>query len=490
MLRLENISKYFPGVRALQEVSLEIKAGEVHALCGENGAGKSTLMNIIGGNLSPDHGNIYWKGNPVQIKTVGTAQELGISIVYQEKSLVDSLSVAENIFPVNQPRNSFGLIDSRALFSRTKQLMDQLMLDNLAPQTVVGNLPGAQKGMVEIAKALAKNPSLLILDEPTASLTHRETEVLFRIIRQLKAAGVAVIYISHRMAEIKQIADVISVLKDGKYQGTVSVHAPAEQIVRMMVGRDLELAQYRSHAEQRTKLEVKNLNGKGFRHISFKLNRGEILGFAGLSASGRSAMARALFGDAEITGGELFVDEKQIYLRNPVDSMRAGIAYIPEDRKTEGLFMDRSVADNIGSASMQHGLYRKKAALTEAEELIRKFSIRTPEAKNVVSKLSGGNQQKVVIAKWLSLDPDILIVNEPTNGVDVGAKAEIYEILRAMTARGKSILMISSELPELLLLADRIAVMYNGSIIKILHHEEATEDKIASLASGMEEVQN
>jgi len=490
MLRLENISKYFPGVRALQEVSLEINSGEVHALCGENGAGKSTLMNIISGNLRPDRGNIYWKGEPVAIDSVGRAQALGIAIVYQERSLVDSLSVAENIFPVNQPRNSFGLIDTGALFRKTKQLLDELQLDNLAPQTIVGNLPGAQKGMVEIARALARNPSLLILDEPTAALTHRETAVLFRIIRQLKALGVAVIYISHRMAELKQIADVISVLKDGKYQGTFPAHAPAEQIVHMMVGRELELAQYHSHTEQQTRLEVKNLSGKGFQQVSFKIKRGEILGFAGLSGSGRSELARAVFGDTEITGGEIFVDEKKIYFRHPVDSMRAGIAYLPEDRKTEGLFMDRSVAENISSARMQHGMYRRKAVLTEADKLIRAFTIRTPSATNVVSKLSGGNQQKVVIAKWLSLDPDILIVQEPTNGVDVGAKAEIYEILRAMTARGKSILMISSELPELLLLADRIAVMYNGSIKEILHNKEATEDKIAALASGIEVSQN
>jgi ABC-type sugar transport system ATPase subunit len=490
MLRLENISKYFPGVKALQEVSLEIRPGEVHALCGENGAGKSTLMNIISGNLRPDHGTIYWEGKPVEISSVGAARELGISIVYQERSLVNSLSVAENIFPVNQPRNSFGLIDTGALFRRTKQLLDQLQLDNLAPQTIVGNLPGAQKGMVEIAKALARNPSLLILDEPTAALTHRETEILFGIIRQLKASGVAIIYISHRMAEMKQIADMISVLKDGKYQGTVSVHAPQEHIVRMMVGRELELARYRSHSEQKIKLEIKNLSGKGFHQVSFKINRGEILGFAGLSGSGRSELARAIFGDTEITGGEVFVDERKIHLKHPVDSMRAGIAYLPEDRKTEGLFMERSIAENISSARMQRGMYRRKAVLTEAEELIRTFTIRTPSATNAVSTLSGGNQQKVVIAKWLSLDPDILIVQEPTNGVDVGAKAEIYEILRAMTARGKSILMISSELPELLLLADRIAVMDNGSIKAILPNAEATEDKIAALASGIEGSQN
>jgi ribose transport system ATP-binding protein len=486
MLRLENISKYFPGVKALQQVSLEINSGEVHALCGENGAGKSTLMNIITGNLQPDEGAVIWHGKPVVINNVLRAQELGISIVYQEKSLVDSLSIAENIFPVHQPVNSFGLIDKRALFQKTRQLLNELQLEALDPELIIGKLSGTEKAMVEIAKALAKNPSLLILDEPTASITHRETKVLFRLIRQLKAKGVAIIYISHRMAEIKQIADVVSVLKDGQYQGTVSVHEPTEQMIRMMVGRDLELAQYRSHAGPGAKLEAKNLSGRGFHNISFKIGPGEILGFAGLSDSGRSELARAIFADISIVSGELFIDGRKISFRHPAESMQEGIAYLPENRKTEGLFMEKSIAENISSVRMQAGFYDRKRVIREADRVVRKFNIRTPSVKSGVGKLSGGNQQKVVIAKWLSTSPDILIVNEPTNGVDVGAKSEIYQILKELTAAGKSILLISSELPELLLLADRIAVMYSGSIKGILSHEDATEDKITALASGIE----
>ena len=485
MLRLEHISKYFPGVKALQRVSLEINPGEVHALCGENGAGKSTLMHIIMGNLQPDEGALIWHGKPIVINSVLRAQELGIGIVYQEKSLVDSLSIAENIFPVHQPVNSFGLINKRALFQKARRLLNELQLEDLDPKSIAGKLSATEKSMVEIAKALAKNPSLLILDEPTASITHRETKVLFRLISQLKTKGVAIIYISHRMAEIKQIADVVSVLKDGQYQGTVSVHKPTEQIIRMMVGRDLGLTQYRTHARPGAKLEAKKLNGKGFRNISFKIGPGEILGFAGLSSSGRTELARAIFGDIGIISGELFIDGRKISLRHPGDSMREGIAYLPESRKTDGLFMEKSIAENISSVKMQAGFYDRSGLMREADMIVRKFNIRTPSVKNTVGKLSGGNQQKVVIAKWLSTNPDVFIVNEPTNGVDVGAKSEIYQILKELTAAGKSILLISGELPELLLLSNRIAVMYSGSIKDILSHEEATEDKIMALASGI-----
>src|SRR5688572_344514 len=312
MLRLQNISKSFPGVKALQDVSLEFTGGSVHAICGENGAGKSTLMNIITGNLKPDKGDIFWKEKWIQIGNIQQAQKLGISIVYQERSLVDSLPVAENIFPVDKPVNAIGLIDYASLNNKTAVLLEQLQLKNILPKTIVGKLSSPQKQMVEIAKALAQSPSLLILDEPTASITNKETETLFNIIRQLKAKGAAIIYITHRMAEIKEVADVVTVLKDGCFQGTVDAQTSSEQLVRMMVGRDLLSVKHESDKRPEIKLEVKNLSGDRFENISFQLHKGEIMGIAGLLGSGRTELARALFGDTEITGGSILKDGKKV----------------------------------------------------------------------------------------------------------------------------------------------------------------------------------
>jgi ABC-type sugar transport system ATPase subunit len=486
MLRLFNISKSFSGVKALQDVSIKFNAGEVHALCGENGAGKSTLMNIVAGNLKPDAGKIYWNNKEVAIENVQSAQALGISIVHQERSLVDSLSVAENIFPVNQPLNNFGFISYPQLYKQTQHLLDELQLNNISPKTQIDKLSSAQKQMVEIAKALAQNPSLLTLDEPTASITNLETQTLFSIIKRLKEKGVAIIYISHRMAEIKTVADVVSVLKDGCYQGTFNVDTtPIEQIVTKMVGRELLEAQYQSHKQNDIALEVKNLSGKAFSEISFTLHRGEILGIAGLQGSGRTELVLAIFGDVKISSGKLFKGSVIIHPQHPSEAIAYGIAYIPDERKPQGLFMGRSVTENIISAQLTNGFYDRKKNNLISEDLKNKLNIRAPSVKQVVQKLSGGNQQKVVLAKWLYNNPDVLIINEPTHGVDVGAKAEIYNELKKLTAEGKSILLISSELPELLLLSDRIAVMYNGSMKGILQHDEATEERITAMASGM-----
>lgn len=486
MLALKNISKSFAGVKALQGVSLAFNAGEVHALCGENGAGKSTLMNIIAGNLQPDSGEIFWKGQPVQIGTVQQAQGLGIGIVYQERSLVDSLSIAENIFTVNQPKNKWGMIDYAALYQQATSLLQHLGVYNLSPKTSVGKLVTAQKGMVEIAKALARNPQLLILDEPTASITHQETESLFRIVNGLKNKGVAVIYISHRMAEVKAVAGLVSVLKDGVYQGTMDAgKTPVEEIVRKMVGRDLGNQESVSHVQKRIKLETKSLSGKGFHRISFVLHEGEILGFAGLLGSGRTALARTLFGDLEKEAGQIFKDGRELRLHHPADAIGHGIAYVPDDRKALGLFSEKSVAENIRAAKLNKGLYRQAETLSDAKAYKESLGIKAPSVRSLVRTLSGGNQQKVVMAKWLNTAPDVFILNEPTHGVDVGAKGELYSLLKKLTARGKSILLISSELPELLLLCDRISVMYNGSLQAVLNRGEATEEKLAALASGI-----
>lgn len=485
MLRLQNISKSFSGVKALQNVSLLFKSGEVHALCGENGAGKTTLMNIISGNIAADQGQLFWNEKEVKIGSVLESQSIGISIVHQEKSLVDSLSISENIYPVNQPINRFGLIDHYALSCKTKKLLAELQVGNLSPSMIVGRLSSPQKSMVEIAKALAKNPKLLILDEPTASITHSEAEVVFTIIRKLKEKGVSIIYISHRMSEIQQIADTVSVLKDGKYQGTVAGKTPVSDIVRMMVGRELLSAVYHSDAGKPIRLKIENISGKGFNDISFSLYKGEILGFAGLLGSGRTEMARAIFGDTKINNGTMFLNGKKYNPHHPFNAIDAGIAYLPDDRKTEGLFLEKSVAENIISTGLKHGFYKEKQIFNKAENLKEQLRIRTPTVKQLVRKLSGGNQQKVVLAKWMALKPELLIVNEPTLGVDVGAKIEIYKILKNLTAQMKSVLLISSELTELLLLSDRIAVMYNGRLKMILDKSEATEEKIAAFALGI-----
>jgi ribose transport system ATP-binding protein len=323
MLQLKNISKSFPGVKALQDISLQFKAGEVHALCGENGAGKTTLMNILVGNIQPDAGSIFLNSQKIDVESIQVAQRLGIGIVYQERSLVDSLTVAENIYPVNQPLDRFGLINYQQLNKQAQALLDELQLPHLSPTMKVENLSSSQKQMVEIAKALAQDPSWLILDEPTASITHRETETLFSIIRKLKAKGVAVIYISHRMTEIKAIADRVSVLKDGIFQGTFDAASTStDTIVTKMVGRDLQQAEYISHQQKDVSLDIKNLSGKGFSNISFTLHKGEILGLAGLQGSGRTELALAIFGDIPVQYGKIVEDGISIHPRHPADCIR------------------------------------------------------------------------------------------------------------------------------------------------------------------------
>ncbi|RYY23681.1 MAG: sugar ABC transporter ATP-binding protein [Chitinophagaceae bacterium] len=484
MLRLQNISKSFGGIKALQDVSIAFNAGEVHALCGENGAGKSTLMNIIMGNIRPDKGLIFWKDKAVMVDHVLAARKLGISIVYQERSLANALSVAENIYPVAMPLTSAGLINYPLLYSNTHRLLNDLGLNNISPKTLVSKLSVAQMQMVEIAKAIAQNPALLILDEPTASISTSETKILFRIVRQLKNNGTGVIYISHRMDEIMQVAQKVSVLKDGKYNGTVDDKASTKKIISMMVGRELASITPESYAQENVKLEVKNYSGRGFSNISFRLHKGEVLGFAGLEGSGRTSLAKALFGYEVVTQGNLFIDGRPVTIRQPSDAMKERVVYLPEDRKSEGLFPDKSVAENIFVAQLKRGLYSEAAINKKSKQLCEMFGVRTSTVTRPVRTLSGGNQQKVMLVRSLALDPEIFIINEPTHGVDAGAKADIYPMLKTLTRNGNSILLISGDLTELLLLCDRILVMHDGKIQGILLQAEATEEKITTLASG------
>ncbi|MGA0559705.1 sugar ABC transporter ATP-binding protein [Larkinella sp. VNQ87] len=486
MLNLHQISKAFPGVRALRDVSFEVQAGEVHALCGENGAGKSTLLNILTGNLPPDTGRIEFRGKTVQFGGPAEATRLGIAIVYQQLSLVDSLSVAENIFANRQPRNRWGLIRQRALYDQTSSLLTELNIAQIQPDTWVGELSAGQKQMVEIAKALSQKPDLLLLDEPTASLTEREIRTLFELIRQLKTAGKAVVYISHRLSEIFSIADRVSVLKDGTYQGTLPVHeTSADELVRRMVGRNVLLERTVSKARPEVVLAVEKLSGQRFSNVSFELHRGEILGLAGLVGAGRTELARAIFGIDGRTSGAVRLHGKPLKIRHPADAIRVGVGYLPEERKVLGLFPEQTVTQNVvvtQPSLTPAGWLDATASAARAESFRQRLDIRTPSVQTAVGTLSGGNQQKVLLARWLLTNPEVLIVDEPTHGIDVGAKADIYALLRQLAAEGKAILLISSELPELLLLADRILVMREGHLTGELPGESATEQQVMQLA--------
>ncbi len=482
-LGLKNIAKSFEVVKALQDVSLEFHEGEVHAICGENGAGKSTLMNILTGNIQPDAGSILLDNQIVTIHNNQQARSLGINIVYQERSLTDGLSVAENIFPL-PPTKSFGRINFVQLHQQTKALLQQLEIKEFSPATMVATLSPAQKTLVEIAKALATNPAILLLDEPTASLTDKETTILFSVIRTLKQRGVTVLYISHRMAEIKLIADRVSVLKDGKYQDTLSTNnCTTEDIIRLMVGRDLQQVDVATHSTEEVVLSVKNLCGKGFSDISFDLKKGEIFGLGGLVGAGRTELAMAIFGAIPADGGTILKNGHRIHNNHPKQGIANGIAYLPEERKTLGVFLQKSIAENIVSAQLYGKGYNVKANNQKAGEYAKTLNIRSSSVQQLMSKLSGGNQQKVVLAKWLNTQPDVLIVDEPTHGIDIGAKLEIYKILKQLTADGKSILLISSEMEELLLLSDRISVMREGKIKGILNKKETSENEIIKLAA-------
>ncbi len=491
ILEIKDISKSFPGVKALDNVSFNIKRGEVHALCGENGAGKSTLMHILSGIYHQETGDIIIDGSKVFIENQTKAQKMGVSTVYQERSLVDNLSIAENIFAGRQPVSRSGMISWKKLYRETEELLELLEFKNLNPKTLVGKLPPAKQQMVEMAKALSINAKILILDEPTATITENEINTLFDVIRSLQTKGISIIYISHRLSEIFEIADRVSVLKDGKYMGTRNVtEIESNDIVAMMVGRKLFEDEHVSSRTDEIVLEVKDFTTKMHDKVSFNLKKGEILSFSGLAGAGRTELVRAMIGADRSISGKVIVSGHEQKIRTPQDAIRAGIGYMPEDRKEQGLFLEMSIADNIYSANINFEEDRKsvnrKSVRKVAEGFKAKLNIVTPDVDRRVVFLSGGNQQKVVLAKWLLLDPGILIVDEPTRGVDVGAKAEIYRILKDLAAKGTSIIVISSDLPEVLSISDRIMVMWNGRFTGELERESATEELIMHYASGIE----
>jgi ribose transport system ATP-binding protein len=492
LISVKKLSKSFPGVRALHDVQFELMAGEVHALMGENGAGKSTLMKILAGVYTRDSGEILVGGEPAEFLSPRDAQAAGVGIIHQELQLMNHLTVAQNIFIGREPRGRLGLfLDEDKLNIAAREILSRMHV-NLDPRAMVGELTVASQQMVEIAKALSFDSRVLIMDEPTSALNDAEIAELFRIIRELKSRGVGIVYISHKMDELKQIADRVTVLRDGEYVATVdAANTTVEAIIGMMVGRTLSDATpaARDAAQGETALEVRHLNaGPLVRDVSFTLRQGEILGFAGLMGAGRTEVARAVFGADPVESGEIFVKGAKASIKNPSDAVAHGIGYLSEDRKRFGLATGMDVESNIVMSNLRNFLslnffLRRARMRRRASHFINLLAIRTPSASQEVRLLSGGNQQKIVIAKWLERDCDVLFFDEPTRGIDVGAKSEIYKLLRSLADEGKAIVMISSELPEILRMSDRIVVMCEGRITGELSAKEATQERIMHLAT-------
>jgi ribose transport system ATP-binding protein len=494
LVSVQNLSKSFPGVRALDNVRFDLMPGEVHALMGENGAGKSTLMKILAGVYRKDSGEVLLDGKPVEIDSPAHAQSLAIGIIHQELHLMGHLTAAQNIYLGREPRRMAGLFLDEEQLNRDAQVLFDRMHLALAPTTPIGELTVARQQMVEIAKALSHKSRVLIMDEPTAALNNAEIEDLFRIIRQLKEEGVGIVYISHKMDEIQRIADRITVMRDGAYISTVPATTPIQEVIAMMVGRKLEQAEKTipDTTGNEVLLDVRGLNrGRAIRDVNFSVRRGEILGFAGLMGAGRTEVARAVFGADPIESGEVRVRGQVIRLTSPQDAVQAGIGYLSEDRKHFGLATGMDVESNITLPSLKRwlkwGVFLNRPAIrTVSQQMVEKLRIKTPSLTQTAKLLSGGNQQKVVIAKWLVQDCEVLIFDEPTRGIDVGAKSEIYKLLNDLAAQGRAIVVISSELPEVLQLSHRVLVMCEGRITGEVRGDEATQEQLMALATRRE----
>jgi ribose transport system ATP-binding protein len=493
VLEMRGIVKIYPGVTALDGVDFSVLPGEVHALVGENGAGKSTLMKILAGADTKDAGTVSIDGTEVHVTSPQEAMRLGVSIIYQEFNLVPYMNAAENIFLGREPAGAVpGVIDFRRMYADAQRIVDELgvPLDVRAP---IDHLSVAQQQMVEIAKATSRKSRIIAMDEPSATLTEHELENLFALIRRLKGEGVSIIYISHRLEEIFQIADRVTVLRDGRLVATKAVdETDREDIIRMMVGRELKEKIPKTAAEQGdVALEVKGLSRAGsLSNISFQVRRGEILGLAGLVGAGRTEVARAIFGADPFDSGTIYLDGKQVRIRSPRDAIKLGIGLVTEDRKALGLVLGMAVRENVSLANLgslsRLGFVSRRRERDVATRYVEDLMIKTPSIEQAVQNLSGGNQQKVVLAKWLFTQSKVLIFDEPTRGIDVGAKTEIYQLMNKLAQNGAAIIMISSELPEVLGMSDRILVMHEGEIAGELSREEATQERIMHLATGGE----
>jgi ribose transport system ATP-binding protein len=490
ILQLQAIVKRFPGVIALNGVGFDVRPGEVHALLGENGAGKSTLIKVISGVYHPDAGEIHVLGRPIRVRNPHDAQALGISTIYQEFTLAPDMTVAENIFLGREPLRlrALSIVDRKALIRQTRDVLASLDLQ-IDPEAVVRHLGVAQQQMVEIAKALSLDARLIIMDEPTATLTAHEIERLFEAIARLKQRGVAIVYVSHRLDEVKTICDRATILRDGAYVATVPVASTTiDEMIRLMVGRDLKELFPKVAAEPREEvLRVEQLTRKGVLHdVSFSVRRGEIVGIAGLVGSKRTETARAIFGADPIDSGRILLHGKHVQVRTPADAIEHRIALVPEDRKRQGIFATLSVWENIVLSALRqfsrNGILDVDRERQRAQEFIASLRIATSDVDKRVLDLSGGNQQKVVIAKWLNTNAEVFLFDEPTRGIDVGGKIEVYRLMGELVSRGAAIVMISSELPEILGLSDRILVMREGRICGEFARANATEEIILNCA--------
>ena len=489
LLEMKGIDKSFPGVKALQNVSLQLKAGEVHALLGENGAGKSTLIKVLGGIYHAEAGEIFIDGQKVEIDGVVAARAAGISIVHQELVLVPYMTVAENIFLGREPGTTFN-VNHRKMIEDAQQLLDTYEM-NIQADTLVENLTIAQQQMVEIVKAISFNSKILVMDEPTSSISDKEVGFLFETIRTLTKKGVGIIYISHKMSELEEICDRVTVMRDGQTVGPrVVKETNTDELIALMVGRELTNYYTRDFLEPgEVILKCEHISdGKMAKDASFELRKGEILGFAGLVGAGRSETMKAIFGLSAHMSGDVFVKGQKVHIKSPIDALKYRIALVPESRKTEGLYKVQSVRYNSTIQVLEQFIGKLHVNSKKEEEITQKYidlmDTKTPSQDQMIGNLSGGNQQKVMIGRWLATDPEILILDEPTRGVDVGAKAEIYSIMNELVKKGMSIIMISSEMPEIINMSDRVYVMNEGRVTGCLDHETVTQEKIMQLAAN------
>lgn len=487
VLEISNVRKSFPGVKALDDVQFDVRPGEVHALLGENGAGKSTLIKIISGVYRPDEGRVSVLGNDVSFQSPLEAQAAGIATIYQELLLFPALTVAENIFMGHPPRRRFGAVDWPTMRRKTAELLESLNIHDLDPTEIVGALSIGNRQRVEIAKALSRDARILIMDEPTAALTETDVERLFDIVRRLRERGVGIIYISHRLEEVFELADRVTVLRDGEYVGTKPVaDISKDDLISMMVGRTIDALFPKTKATLgEVVLKVEGLTRSPLtQDISFTIRAGEIVGLAGLVGSGRSELAQAIFGVTPADSGEIFLDGQKVDIASPRDATELGIAYVPEDRGLQGLIRPMTLRENVSLAVLEHlakgSFINRGRERALVDDSIKQFGIRASGSEQVMNKLSGGNQQKAVIAKWLATKPRLLIMDEPTRGVDVGAKAEIHRLMGDLVERGLAILMISSELPEIIGMSDRILVMREGRLVAEFCREDADQEDIAA----------
>lgn len=502
LVEMKSVVKKFPGVTALKDISFDIRAGEVHVLLGENGAGKSTLMKILSGVYQPTEGTIIIEGKSFERLTPRTSAECGISVIYQELSVINELSIAENLFIGKLPQKRFGpfsVVDYGEMYKRAAELMRRVGLKR-KPETLVGDISISEKQQVEIAKALAANSKVIVMDEPTASLTSHEVGQLFEIVRNLKKEGKGIVFISHKLGEIIEIGDRVSVLKDGTYVGTKDVsEVSQDDLVTMMVGRQVQKNYQNDSAPESFEnepviFEVKNLSRKDgkAKNVSFKLHKGEILGFSGLVGSGRSEMMNSIFGAQPKASGQIFIDGEEVSIKNPYSAVKNGVAMVTENRRETGFFHNFDIKENISilpfiktsSGGGTIGFISKSFEKNCAEREKRDMNIKCRSVSQNITELSGGNQQKVILGKWVAADSRLLIFDEPTKGIDIGSKSEIYSLMRRLSDEGKGVLVVSSELPELLAVCDTIAVFREGEIVKTFSHKEATEEKIIKASTA------